>query len=201
LISCATAYICDHAGDWGLIHDTEILDRLGAFDPIRFEGEVFRSTRKNLNPLTPSTSGGRWSPKDGPAVLYTSLERDAALAETVFHWSQFTPLPSKPLVVHRIGVGTARTLRLLRADLLDLAVDWNRYAETDYERTQKLGSAVSFLECDGLIVPSARWRCENLVIFTENHAHDERLELLQTEEIDWRAWAKSNNISHHDSSP
>jgi len=177
-----------------LIHDTEILDRLSAIDPIRFDGEVFRSTRKNLDPLVSSTSGGRWAPKDGPAVLYTSTEPDGALAESAFHWSQFTPLPSKPMALHRLGVSTGNTLRLLRADLTGLDVDWNRYREADYERTQEIGSAVSFLECDGLLVPSARWDCENLVIFTDNHDYSQRLEVLHTEEVDWVGWARLNRI-------
>lgn len=177
-----------------MIHDPELLDRLSAFEPIMFSGEVFRATRKSLDPLTPSTSGGRWAPKDGPAVLYMSTERDGALAEIAFHWSQFFPLPSKPVALHRIGLTTRRTIRLLRADLINLGVDWARYDEISYERSQAIGAAVAFLECDGLLTPSARWSCETVVLFLDNHVPDNRLEVLDTEAVDWLTWAKANNL-------
>ncbi|MBA2593327.1 MAG: RES family NAD+ phosphorylase [Pseudomonadota bacterium] len=144
-----------------MIHDLDLLDRLSAFDPIKFGGEVFRATRKSLDPLTPSTSGGRWAPKDGPAVLYMSTEGEGALAEIAFHWSQFYPLPSKPAALHRIGLTARRTMRLLRADLVDLGVDWARYGEMSYERSQVIGAAAAFLERDGLLAPSARWSLRN----------------------------------------
>ena len=177
-----------------MIHDPDLLDRLGAFDPIQFEGEVFRATRKSLDPLTPSTSGGRWAPKDGPAVLYMSTERDGALAEIAFHWSQFSPLPTKPAALHRIALTTRRTLRLLRAELIDLGVDWARYGEINYEHTQAIGAAVAFLECDGLLAPSARWSGDTLALFMDNHVPDNRLEILVTEEVDWLKWASTNNL-------
>ena len=177
-----------------MIHDPGILDRLSAFEPIRYDGEVFRTTRQSLHPLTPSTSGGRWVPKNGPAVLYTSTERNGALAEITFHLSQFTPLPSKPIAVHRIGLTTRATLRLLRADLVDLGVDWNRYRETDYTRTQEIGAAVAFLESDGLLSPSARWSCDNLILFMDNHAQDNRLETINTEVVNWIEWARMHKL-------
>ena len=179
-----------------MIHDPQLLDRLSAFDPIKFDGEVFRATRTNLDPLTPSTSGGRWAPKNGPAVLYMSTQHEGALAEIAFHWSQFHPLPSKPAALHRIGLATRRTMRLLRADLDDLGVDWARYGEISYERSQAIGAAVAFLECDGLLAPSARWSCDTVVLFMDNHAPDNRLKVLATEKaIDWLTWARANDLA------
>ena len=58
-----------------------------------------------------------------------------------------------------------------------------------------IGTAIAFLECDGLIVPSARWPCENLVIFTDNQLLAGRralLELVGSEEFDWQSWARQN---------
>lgn len=83
-----------------------------------------------------------------------------------------------------------RRLRLLRADLEALDVDMKQYQSVNYYRTQEIGAAVAFLGCDGLIVPSARWSCENLVIFTENHSLTSKLEVLSSEEIDWQSWAQ-----------
>jgi hypothetical protein len=123
-------------------------------------------------------------------VLYTSLLHEGALAEISFHWSQLTPPPSKPAVLHRLVVSAERRLRLLRADLAELDVDMTQYESINYGRTQEIGAAVAFLGCDGLIVPSARWSCENLVLFTENQALTSKLEVLSSEEIEWQAWAQ-----------
>jgi len=179
-----------------VIHDLELVDRLSAFSPLPFDGQVFRATRKSLDPLAPSVIGGRWAPKEeGISILYTSCEKDGALAELAFHWGQLDPLPSKPASLHRIALTTGKTLRLLRADLESLGVDWTRYSEINNERTQKIGAAVAFLGCDGLIAPSARWNCENLMLFTEHHRLDNNdLRVLSTEEVDWLTWARGHGI-------
>jgi RES domain-containing protein len=178
-----------------MLHDPALLERLSGFGAERFEGEVFRATRRSLDPLAASTSGGRWAPKGLVSVLYTSLLREGALAEIAFHWSQLTPRPSRPAVLHRLGVSADRRLRLLRADLEELDLDLAQYESVNYRRTQEIGAAVAFLGCDGLIVPCARWSCENLVVFTENHALTSKLEVLSSEEIDWQTWAKDAGLS------
>lgn len=73
-----------------MIHDQGLLDQLSAMPVERFEGEVFRATGVSADPLAPSGNGGRWAPaaRDGAEVpiLYTSFERDGALAEVVPTW-------------------------------------------------------------------------------------------------------------------
>lgn len=123
-----------------------------------------------------------------------STEREGALAEITFHLSQFYPLPSKLAALYRIGLTARRTMRLLRADLVDLGVDWARYGEINYERSQAIGAAVAFLEYDGLLAPSARWSCETVVLFVDNHAPDNRLEVLADEAVDWLTWARANDL-------
>lgn len=106
-----------------------------------------------------------------------------------------SPIPGpRPLKVARLGVSTAKTLRLARASLETLGVDMTRYGERDYKPTQEIGAALAFLELDGLIAPSARWSCDNLMIFTANHSLNERLEVIDTEEIEWRSWAKAQGF-------
>jgi len=119
-----------------------------------------------------------------------SLDREGALAEVSFHWSRMTPVPSKPVALHRLHTTAQRTLRLIEADLAALGVDPAAQHTVNYRRTQDIGEAVAFLECDGLIVPSARWRCENLVLMLEHHSFGSELQVLETEEVDWRAWAQ-----------
>jgi RES domain-containing protein len=181
-----------------MIHDQGLVDQLSALPVERFEGEVFRATGASADPLAFSVNGGRWAPaawNDAEVpVLYTSLARDGAIAEVVSYLALLTPLPSRPLKVSRLGVSTARTLRLARVALEELGVDMAQYGVRDYGRTQSIGAALAFLDLDGLIAPSARWPCDNLMIYQTNHLVNERLELVEEGNVDWRAWARANGF-------
>ena len=177
-----------------MIHDHDLLDRLDALPKESFKGEVFRATRISLDPLAGSYNGGRWMRRDAAAIVYTSLAREGALAEISFHWSQLNPLPTKQVVVHRLAVVAQRTLRLIRADLTTLGVPGAQYKSINLPRTQEIGAAVEFLGCDGLIAPSARWDCDNLMLFPERMGVDASLELVDSETIDWLAWGKDHGL-------
>ena len=186
-----------------MIHDQGLVDQLSALPVERYEGEVFRVTGSTADPLASSVSGGRWAPAatDGAdvRVLYTSVDRDGALAEVVSYLTLLTPVPSRPLKVSRLGVSTAKTLRLAPISLERLGVDMSRYGERDYSRTQSIGAALAFLGLDGLIAPSARWDCDNLMIFTANSRLDERLEVIDFELVrDWGTWARANGFLAND---
>lgn len=128
-------------------------------------------------------------------ILYTSLVWDGALAEVVSYLALLTPLPtSRPLKVSRLSVSTSKTLRLVRVELQGLGVDLTRYGERDYSRTQSIGAALAFLGIDGLIAPSVRWACDNLMIYQTNHLLSERLEVLAEENVDWGDWARDNGL-------
>ena len=64
--------------------DRELLERLAAFAPVRFDSTVFRATRPGLDPLMPSVIGGRWMLPAETRILYTSVEKDGAIAEIAF---------------------------------------------------------------------------------------------------------------------
>jgi len=177
-----------------LIHDPILIDRLSELPVEAFAGEVFRATPKSLDPLTYSTRAGRWSVDGGVAVLYTSLTREGALAEIGFHWSRLTPLPTKPAMLHRLRLTTKSTLRLVRAQFPMFGVDPARFGELNYARTQEIGEAVAFLGKDGLIVPSARWDCDNLMLFNDNQAIESELEVVSSEEVDWLSWSRDHGI-------
>lgn len=181
-----------------MIHDQGLVDQLSSLAVERFDGEVFRATGVSADPLAFSFNGGRWAPsaQDGidVPVLYTSMERDGALAEVVSYLTLLTPLPSKPLKVAQLGVSTMKTLHLARLSLEGLGVVMACYGDRDYYQTQRIGAALAFLGLDGLIAPSARWRCENLMIYQTNHLLTERLEVLGEEQIDWRVWARANGL-------
>jgi hypothetical protein len=168
------------------VHDRAVLDALEATDPEPFAAYVWRVARKGRDALRGSTVSGRWSPSDDFEVLYTSIERDGALAEIGYRLSLEPVWPSRlEHEIHRIEVETERTLRF--ADLQSLVsfgVDIARYHTFDYQMTQAIAAAAYFLEFDSLMVPSARFDCANLVI-TE-HVHGLRLQ--ESQPLDWDAW-------------
>jgi len=178
-----------------MIHDQALVDQLSALHTERFAGEVFRTTRILADPTAPSINGGRWAPPGTVWVLYTSFDRDGSLAEVASFLAEQTPIPGpRPLKVSRLGVSTTKTLRLARTDMVALKVDMALYGERDYARTQQIGAALVFLGLDGLIAPSARWGCDNLMIYTDNHSLSERLENLGEEQVEWRSWAQDHGF-------
>lgn len=182
-----------------MIHNLALVDRLAALPTDRFEGTVYRATRTTADPLAASISGGRWAPPPdgdpGTYILYTSLEQNGAIAEIASFLASLTPVPgARAIKVSSISVSAARTLRLSEIDLADLGVDLDHYGERDYEITQKIGSALAFLELDGFLAPSARWNCDNFMIFPENHSLGERLAINYETTIEWRSWALGHGI-------
>lgn len=174
-------------------HDVQLLDRLSAFTPIQYDGDVFRATRRGLHPLAASVAGGRWMVPNEAPTLYTCCERDGALAEVSYHWSQLTPAPRKPVIVHALDLKMSKALRLGRTDLVALGVDWSKFGDTPSPTTQRIGAAAAFLELDGLLVPSARWNCENAILFLNNQdIADTLLTIRSSEEVDWQEWLEGH---------
>lgn len=177
-----------------MIHDPDLLDYLDGLPKESFDGEVFRGTRQSLDPVVSSYSGGRWMRRDGTGVLYTSLEREGALAEISFHWGQLSPRPTKPVMLHTLRVAAHSALKLLKVDLELLGVPESSYGIVNMPRTQAIGAAVEFLGCDGLIAPCARWRCDNLVLFPDWLGGKANLEVVRSEAVDWLPWAIANGL-------
>jgi len=176
-------------------YDLKLTDYLSECKSTQFEGDVYRATRAGLDPVAPSNRGGRWAPNGTCPVLYTSLTEEGALAEISYHWAQLTPIPSKPIYMHKINVVTENTIKLVETDINSLKQFIGLDEESEYSLTQQIGAAIEFLGFDGLIAPSARWNCDNLILYANNH--DEfsgKLEIMSTVEKDWKQWAKQNNF-------
>jgi hypothetical protein len=122
-------------------------------------------------------------------VLYTSMEREGALQEIHFHLSQQPVFPSRlRSSLHRIAVRTQRTLKLADLGAIQgLGVSPETYASLSYERTQDIGDAAAFLGFDGIIAPSARHSCHNLIIFCDRFTPAD-LTVVETEAVDWDIW-------------
>ena len=129
-------------------------------------------------------------------VLYTSLERGGALAEIGYRLSLEPVWPSR--IAHQIDGIEARAGKTLRfadvGSLAALGVDTARYESFDYAATRAIAGAAHFLEFDGLVVPSARHACHNLVLFMDRGAAG-MLQVRSTEDVDWAAWRSSRSAA------
>jgi RES domain len=174
------------------VHDRAILDALEALEGRSFTGEVWRIARKGREPLRGSSTHGRWSPNGEFEVLYTSLERDGAMAEVGYRLSLEPIWPSRiQHDMHKIRIHTEKTLQFADvAALQSLGVDPAKYPGFDYTATQAITAAAHFLGFDGLLVPSARASCKNLVLFIERVTEAGNLEVLETRPVHWTAWRR-----------
>jgi hypothetical protein len=67
-----------------------------------------------------------------------------------------------------------------------LGVNTARFETFEYASTQAIAAAVHFLEFDALIVPSARYDVQNLVVFLDRLQTPP--ELINTDSVNWTAW-------------
>lgn len=172
------------------VHDRSVLDQLESFGTEAFHGFVWRVVRKGRDALRGSSANGRWSPGGEFDVLYTSFQKEGALAEVGYRLSLEPVWPSRiEHVVHKIEAQTERTLRFKDlGSLALLGVDVNRFDSLDYAACQAIAAAANFLEFDSIVVPSARFPTFNLVIFLERIFPNGQLQVVETEDVDWSAW-------------
>lgn len=181
--------------------DNALIDAIEAHTPVTFDGTVWRVVREGRSPLICSRAGGRWD--DGTFdVLYTSQERDGAIAEMYFHLRRGQPVfPSQVRFgIHELDVSLARALKLVDlAAMAALGLNTDHYGQLSYDRvsneyprSQDIAEAARFLEFDGLIVPSARWSCMNVVLFCDIVPPDAMEVVTDHGIIDWADWATRN---------
>ncbi len=170
-------------------HDRILLDALDvAGTP--FAGTVWRIVRTGRDPLKGSTLNGRWSGSGEFSVLYTSCERDGALAEIGYRLSLEPVWPSRvEHTIHELAVECSKTLDL--GDLPSLekfGVNTEKYHAFDYSVTSKISAAASFLEFDAILVPCARFPCKNLIVYSER---PNAIDVLNSTPVNWPEWRKT----------
>ena len=187
-------------------HDPELLDLLSKQEIEQCDKIVWRTTRLTQDPTAFSNNGGRWAPPSSyqsVPVLYTSCDRDGALAEMTSWLAQLTPQPTKPILVHQLRVRADQVVTLTEGTLKAAGVDMSDYEARSYaamgqappSRSQDIGAAVSFLGVAGLIVPSARWPCQNMILF-DNCDMALTIDVLNVEEVNWLAWREWAQAKH-----
>ena len=174
----------------GRVHDRAILDILEGLETEAIEMTVWRVIRKGRDPLRGAVANGRWNATGEFEVLYTSLEREGAVAEVGYRLSLEPVWPS--LIEHEIHTLKVKTERTLRFESLEelqkLGINTSRYESFEYNESQATAAAAHFLEFDALMVPSARFECSNLVLFLDRAVA--LPQLVHTEEVDWATWRK-----------
>lgn len=181
------------------IRDNALIDALEKLSPVSFRGSVWRIVREGRDALMCSDAGGRWD--DGTFdVLYTSKTADGAAAGMYFHLSRGQPvIPSQVRYsVFELRVAMDRALQFVDVDAIKrLGVDTSRYGalshadrHNEYPRTQEIAETALFLGFDGLIVPSARWKCANVILFCDRLGPDTMHIVKDHGRIDWNNWQK-----------
>jgi RES domain-containing protein len=181
--------------------DSALIDAIEAIAPERFESTAWRVVKDRRDPRQCSASGGRWD--DGTFdVLYTSLERNGAIAEMHFHLGRGQPVfPSRVQYrLHELNVMAQRALKLLDLEALGkLGMTTKEFGKlayqekkAEYPRSQDIAEVAHFLEFDGLIVPCARWDCRNAVLFCDRVEFPDQDAVTDHGLVDWPAWIAAN---------
>jgi hypothetical protein len=128
------------------------------------------------------------------SVLYGAAEANGAISEIHFHLSRGQSVFPSRMAHNLFELEVKAHQTLVLADmkqLTTLGVEETRYRELLYSRTQEIAAAAAFLGFDGLIVPSARWDCQNIVLFLD--AIDlEEVRPISVQPIDWKKWREEN---------
>jgi RES domain-containing protein len=175
-----------------LARDLKLLDDIDAHLRQAYANTVWRVVRYGSDPLQGRRSRSRWCNEEFD-ILYTSLERDGAIAELHSLLTLQPVFPSKnPFHVHRLRVCARQCLLLTELPMLArLGVNTDRYLDRKYDKTQSIADAAYFLNFDSLLVPSARWRCINAVLFTDRIEPARlTLEAMEPDTVDWDDWRR-----------
>ncbi len=176
----------------GAVRDPALLDALDTRPLRTFQSRVWRVVRVGRDPVEPSRAGGR-SDRGSFDVLYTSLEADGAIAEMDYHLRLQPVFPSEYRAeVHELEVATERALYFDYLDeLAPLGIDPAEYRQPLYSRSHEIGDAAAFLGVAALIVPSARWPCQNAVVMLDVEPAPPIVAVLDSREVDFMKWRKS----------
>lgn len=184
--------------------DSGLMDAVESGESISVRQSIWRVVREDRDPCQCSSPGGRWD--DGNfEVLYTSQQQDGAIAEMHFHLRKGQPvIPSKPTYqTFELSLNLDNVLNLGDEKLLSpLGVNTAHYGRLtyanrneEYTRTQQIGETAHFLGFTGIVVPNARWDCNNVVLFCDRLEGDALEEVQDHGAIDWTAWSKAKSVS------
>lgn len=167
-----------------MIYPPELLDILERLALPQWEGTVYRHMFSDYPPTKANSSGARWNPR-GAEAIYTSCERETALAEAEYQISVQPLRPRAKRTLYRIQVRFRNVADLRSRDMLkELGLGPERLSGIDHSHCQRVGGAVEWMGYEGLLVPSARREAgANLVIFSAKQSPDSEFIVLDSELI------------------
>jgi len=152
-----------------MIYPPEMLDILQSAVVSAWEGTVYRHMFGSHRPARSNTTGARWNEPRLEAI-YTSCERETALAEAEYYISLQPLRPKAKRTLYTIRVSLRNVVDLTAPGVLRrLGISDDILASDDHSPCRLIGSAVNWLGHDGLLVPSARLTGgTNLVIYRQD---------------------------------
>ena len=166
-----------------MIYRPEMLDLLQSAAVSSWDGTVYRHMFASQPPTRANTGGARWN-EPNFAAIYTSCERETALAEAEYYISLQPLRPRVKRTLFTIHISLRKVIDLTAAGLLaQLGITDEILASIDHAPCRTIGGAVNWLGHAGLLVPSARRRGgTNLVIYQQDLSTD-AFEVTAEEEI------------------
>jgi RES domain-containing protein len=152
-----------------MIYPPAMLDILQSAAVSAWKGIVYRHMFGSHRPARGNTTGARWNEPPLEAI-YTSCERETALAEAEYYLAAQPSRPKAKRVLYTVRVSLKNVLDVTAPGLLDLLGITSAILQNDDQSPCRwIGSAVNWLGHDGLLVPSARRiGGTNLVIYQQD---------------------------------
>ncbi len=170
-----------------LERDPGLLEELEGYAQRPHAGDVYRVVWADRSPVQGhSGRRGRWNSPEGRfEIINTALVIEGADAEFEAFWSLFDQRPDRKALNWTLKIQLKRVVELDFNDLEKLGVRRANYKSRDYSRTQEIADALNYLGRDGVIVPSARYDCKNLIIFTQNLDKDCFVDKGESRDFQW----------------
>jgi len=164
-------------------YDPVLLDQIEQLGARGFDRHVWRHMFNDYPPELANTRGARWNPP-GTSAIYTSLDRETALAEAQ-HVIDSQPLRPRPRrrVMYEVRITAARLVDLPAEAFRTVGLSVADLESDDFAACQRIGGAVAWLGYDGLLVPSARAPGTNVVVLVDNLSADSTFEQIAAEEL------------------
>jgi RES domain-containing protein len=164
-----------------VVYPASLLDALQAIAPAPWAGRAFRHTFADYAPDVENTRGARWNPP-GTAAIYTSLTREGVLAEAEHQLSIQPIRPRVKRTIHTLDITLCSVLDLTSMQALArVGIGPGELGGDDMLACQQVGGATSWLDHDGLLIPSARAEAVNLVIFPASRTPDASFSVTASE--------------------
>ncbi len=129
-----------------------------------------------------NTFGARWNPPDLPAI-YCCLDPAVCIAEVEYGLArQSRPVKAdlrRTLYRIDLAVGAVMDLSAILPKLEAIGIGASELFADDMKVSQEIGRLVTWLGCDGLIVPSARKTGNNLVVYPGRTGDSYRFDVIE----------------------